>query len=751
MTPALERLRTLATDALDSGASVLTEPELYEVLELAGLHVPEHVVVTAEAAPVVWARVPKGPVVLKVVSRDILHKSDVGGVRFLEGSAVTPALVEDFLGEVSARWSKAHGRAPYLGGALVMRRVQYDRSRLGTEVIAGLRFSRDFGFVGMVGLGGVKAELFGARLPRQDSAALFSPSNAAAALREVEKTLVYQDLAGSLRGSTPVMTAHAWQGLLTFLCDVANAFSPLGTPGAPAIEELEFNPLLVDSEGQLVAVDGLARLTRATAEATRPPLDNLKAFFEPRRVCVAGVSSKGVNMGRIILRNLLRDGFPASELVVMKPGEAEIDGVRCVSSPAELTEPVDLAVLAVSAGVVPELMQGLVEGDKARGIIVIPGGMAEKEGGAQKQAAVEAVLERARRRPSKGPVVCGPNSMGVVSAPGHYDTTFIPEQRMPPRRAKAGNLAFISQSGAFTITRGSQLDALTPRYLVSAGNQMDLGVADFVSYVATDPKVQVIAVYVEGFKALDGLRFVQAAQAARAAGKQVILYKGGRSPEGQGTAAGHTAAIAGDYRACWHLSRAAGVLVAESFADFEGLVRVSCALANRHRAGRRVMLLSNAGFEVVGMADQLRGEVHDLSLARLSSETSQRIRAVLTRFKVDELVDVKNPLDLTPSSPDAAYVEVIEAALSDPDIDALVVGIVPMSPALASLGEALGTAQSLAATLPPVCARGSKPVVAVVDGGLLYTPLIHALEDGGVPVFRRADEAVRALGQWLSR
>ncbi|MDP1823301.1 MAG: acetate--CoA ligase family protein [Archangium sp.] len=759
MSKALELLLSLSKTALNAGhallpsrreSAVLTEPELYSVLNAAGLTVPEHVVL-----PVGAGHLASGPVVLKVVSRDILHKSDVGGVRFVQDGHVPPELVTNFLADVSARWEAVHGRAPRIEGALVMKRVDFDRSRLGAEVIAGLRASDDFGLVGMVGLGGLKTEVFGSRLPRREAAALFLPTDPAAALKELKETLVYRDLAGQLRGSTPLVKDETWLRLFAFLAEVAGAMNPVGAPDAPALEELEFNPFLVDASGQLVPVDALARVKWASPAPVRAPAHKLRAFFEPKTVCVAGVSSKGVNMGRIILRNLLRDGFTSDRLVVIKPGETEIDGVRCVASPAALSERVDLAVLAVSAAAVPELMASLVEGEKAESMIVIPGGMAEKEGGQEKQRLVEAVLARSRATAWGGPVVCGPNSMGVTSTPGHYDTTFIPAHRLSPRTGSVRNLAFLSQSGAFTITRGSHLEQIVPRYLVSAGNQMDLGIADFVSYVATDPEVKVIAAYVEGFKPGDGLRFLEAAKAARAGGKRVILYKGGRSPEGQGTAAGHTAAIAGDYRACWHLAAAAGVLIAESFAEFEGLVRVSCALADRQRSGRRVMLMSNAGFEVVAMADQLRGERWSMELARLSEQTRGAVRAALARCNVDGLVDVKNPIDVTPGAPDSAHVEIARAVLADDGVDALILGVVPMSPALASLGgggegpESISAATSLARTLPPLFAATKKPMVVVIDGGPLYEPLVRALEAAGLPVFRAADEAVRALGAWL--
>jgi acyl-CoA synthetase (NDP forming) len=744
------QLTSLARAALAEGRRVLLEPELYAVLEDAGLSVPAHVWIPPGARAITLpSALRDARVVLKVVSPDILHKSDVGGVRFVGGTQVTPEFLTTFLGEVSQAWSAAHGRAPDVRGSLVMAAVDFEKGRLGAEVLVGLRHTRDFGFVGLVGLGGVKAELFGSRLPREEATALFAPDDVEAALVEVKKTLVYRDLAGQLRGSTAALTDDAWRTVLRFLSSLARDADGL------RLEELEMNPLLLSRDGRLVAVDALARVAEVTPAALARPLEKLDAFFKPRTVCVAGVSGKGVNMGRVILRNLLRDGFPVDRLSVLKPGESEVDGVRCFPSPETLPERADLAVLAVAASAVPELLASFIQHDKANGLIVIPGGMAEKEGGAATQRKLEAMLAASRSTPGKGPLVLGPNSMGVASTPGGYDTTFIPEHKLPRATGPVKNLAFISQSGAFTITRASHLTQLSPRYLVSAGNQMDLTLGEVVDYVVDDDGVQVVAVYVEGFQPGDGLRFLAAARRARSKGKRVVLYQAGRSPEGAGTAAGHTASIAGDARVCWHLARAAGVRMAESFGDFEGLVRVACALAGREARGRRVMLMSNAGFEAVGMADNLRGETYALALAQLSPATKDAMRAALHRNKLDELVDVKNPLDITPGAPDAVHLDIARAALADDGVDALVLGVVPMSPNLATLAEApdeketLRLPDSLARTLPVLLRETTKPLVAVVDAGAHYEPLVRALEAGGVPVFRAADAAVRALGAWL--
>ena len=750
MTSALQRLGELSRAALAEGRAVLLEPELYGILSAARVAVPAHLWIPAGAGTVeLPTALRDGPVVLKVVSPDILHKTDVGGVRFLDGAEVTTEVVAGFLRSVAQAWERAHGRRPDLRGALVMARVDVDGTRLGAEVLIGLRHTRDFGFVGLVGLGGVKAELLGTRLPREEAAAIFLPEDAETPLTEVRKTLAYRDLAGQLRGSAPAVGDAAWRSILSLLSTLAHEVDGV------RLEELELNPLVLSREGRLMAVDAMARVTRATYPPSPRPLQKLDPFFRPRTICVAGVSGKAVNMGRVILRNLVSDGFPVERLSVLKPGQSEVDGVRCFPSPAELPERVDLAVLAVAAGALPELFEDFLRHDRAQGVIVIPGGMAETASGVATQRKLEGMLADARARPGNGPLVLGPNSMGVVSLPGGYDTTFIPEHKLPRARGPVRNLAFISQSGAFTLTRASHLPQLSPRYVVAAGNQMDLTIADLVEYLAEDGGVQVLAVYVEGFQPGDGRRFLETARRARRKGKRVILYQAGRSPEGAGTAAGHTASIAGDARVCWHLARAAGVSVAETFADFEGQVRVACTLAGREVRGRRVMLMSNAGFEVVAMADALHGETYALTLAELAPSTKDALRAVLRRHELAGLVEVKNPLDVTPGAADAVHLEIARAVLADERVDALVLGVVPFSPAVSTLAEAPDERQtlrhpgSLASTLPALFRETNKPLVTVVDAGLLYEPLVSALETGGLPVFRAADAAVRALGAWL--
>ena len=284
------------------------------------------------------------------------------------------------------------------------------------------------------------------------------------------------------------------------------------------------------------------------------------------------------------MRNLLREGFDPARIAIVKPEATEIDGCRCWPSLAALPEPVDLCVLAISAAQAPGALEEILALEKAESLIVIPGGLEEKAGAEAIVARLHERLAASRATTWRGPVVCGGNSLGVRSLPGRIDTLFIPEAKLP-LKGPAAPVALISNSGAFAVARAGKLGGLNPRYVVTAGNQMDLTIGDYLAFLAEDPEVKVFAVYVEGFRPLDGLRFAEAARAITQSGRSVVLYRAGRTAAGAAASASHTAAIAGDYAVTRALAREAGALVAETLEEFEEFVRLIARLGDRRPAG----------------------------------------------------------------------------------------------------------------------------------------------------------------------
>jgi acyl-CoA synthetase (NDP forming) len=293
--------------------------------------------------------------------------------------------------------------------------------------------------------------------------------------------------------------------------------------------------------------------------------------------------------------------------------------------------------------------------------------------------------------------------------------------------------------------------ALNPRYIITVGNQMDVTIGDYLTFLRDDRSLEVFAVYVEGFKPLDGLRFMEAARQIVASGRTVILYRAGRTAEGAKASASHTASIAGDYRVTRAMCEQAGVILADTLEDFDDLVRVFARLRDREASGLRLGALSNAGFESVAMADGLGV----LSLAPLSDQTKRRLHEILASNRIDSLVDVHNPLDVTPMAGDAAFEAIARALLADDTVDAAVIGCVPMTAALQTLPasethkEDLRRTDSVVSRLARLRHESTTPFVAVVDAGSLYDEMAAELEAAAIPTFRTADRAVRMLSVFL--
>ncbi|HSB54090.1 MAG TPA: hypothetical protein VLD58_07025, partial [Gemmatimonadales bacterium] len=177
-------------------------------------------------------------------------------------------------------------------------------------------------------------------------------------------------------------------------------------------------------------------------------------------------------------------------------------------------------------------------------------------------------------------------------------------------------------------------------------------------------------------------------------------------------------------------------------------------LRGKKIGGNRIAAVSSAGFETVGMADRLQSDDYRLQMASLASESLVAIGEVLRQNRLDLLVEVRNPLDINPGSDDRVHARIVEILAQDPHVDAVVVGIIPLGYNTRTLPGAnpyaFESGESFVKLLPPIAARSEKPVVAVVDAGTLFDPMVEALEEQGMAVFRSADQAVAALGRYIA-
>ena len=742
--------------ALQEGRDVLLEHELLDMLEAYGLPTPRHLFLPLGELgepPAALRAFVGSRGVLKVVSEKILHKSDVGGVVFLD--SVTPDALrlaaERMLAGLPAELRSS------VRGVVLEEAVSFEPG-LGHELLLGLRHSPDFGLVCTVGFGGTYVEALGEATRADQSTIVFKPgvTPPERLKRKLERSLFFRWASGGIRGvkgvTGPEQLHTALNRWLSAMDRLRHAVEAQGR----TVLELEFNPLVWDaSRAAWVPVDALMRLGPAPEHAPAFPIDKLRRGLHPKSAAIMGASAQSMNVGRIILRCMLEHGFPKDKLFAIRDDVSELDGAPCVPSLAALPMPVDLLVIAVGAATVPAVLAEAVKAGKVDGsVLLIPGGMGETEGG---KAIEQQVLEIVRQAPPETrPALIGNNSVGLASKPDRLDSLFIPREKLPRIEGGPGKVAFISQSGAFMITIMTKLDFMAPDYQISLGNQIDARISHFVEALADEPELTTYALYIEGFKPGDGERLALLTRQLRAAGRDVVIYKAGRSPLGRSATMGHTASIAGDYRVFADVLADAGALVADTFAEFVDLIRVSAMLHGRTYSGRGVAMLSNAGYEAVGLADNHKGADFELAPAKLSAETSQRIADALAKAKLSALVTVNNPLDLTPMANDAVHEACMRAMLDDAGVDAAVFGMVPLTamvqslPHGASARDVFDAPQGYANRAIALFQQTQKPFVIVLDGGRLYDPMTEYLQRGGVPVFRSADHAIRMLGRYVA-
>ncbi|MFN2239925.1 MAG: acetate--CoA ligase family protein, partial [Thermoanaerobaculia bacterium] len=717
----------------------LLEHEAYALLPALGIRVPEHLFVPFRDKinpDLTSLTFDARRLVAKVVAEGLLHKSDGGGVLFIDNDP------DEII--------RAHGllleRFPSARGILFTEWIEHDASP-ASELLLGIRNTPDFGPIVTIGAGGVLTEFLSANLLPGREIAIFSPAvdTPASIERALREKVITRLVTGDARGQKAKMALNELVALVTS----ALGFASSHVPGD--IAELEINPFVPTRKGG-IALDAVVRLAGPETPIPAPrPLEKIDRLLHPRSIAIAGVS-RSANPGRTMLNNLLSAGYPADSITVIKEGEEAIAGCRCVANLEALPAQVDLLLLAVPAEAIPEAIETAVEQQSAESILVIPGGLGESAGSTPLETRIREALDRSRESSWGGPVVNGGNCLGFHSRPGSVDTIFLPTWKLedPEQPRSEAPVAIVSQSGALAVSKLTKLAQLAPRYLISIGNQMDLTAADYLEWLGRDASIEVFAFYVEGFRPLDGERWVRAAQAIRMTGRPVILYRAGRTPAGQKATASHTAIVAGDAAVARELARTAGALTAETIEELEDLIRLFTLLRDRRPAGRRLAAMSNAGFESVAFADH----AGDLALTSLAEPTRARLEKIVESSRLERIVTIANPLDVNPMMGDEAFAAAAAAILEDGGSDLAVVGCIPLTPALNTLAaspnhsENIDDDSSVVSRL--LALRNSpKPWVAVIDAGSLYDPMASRLERGGVPVFRTADRALRALNRWV--
>lgn len=364
---------SLLKGAYDEGRRQLYEHEVYRLIELVGaISPPRHVFVPkgSTIAEEVLEQFPGERVVLKLVSPEVVHKSDAGAV------VIVPKSIEGVRSELD-RLVARHSDAVSVAGVLVVEFVEHESRGLGGELFVGIRATREFGPVIAAGLGGVQTEYLASKMRPGVAVAkaVALDTDAETFLEQFKETAAYDLLSGRVRGQDRLVSDGELLRCFRAFISIARKFCVDRGEEGPDIGEMEVNPFAFVGQ-RLVPLDGRGRLRPAAKAAPPRRLESVRAMLEPQTIGLIGVSQKEGSIGRIILANILRSGFDPAQLVVLKPDATELDGVKCVPSLSDLESPLDLLVITAPAAAVPDI----VANSNSRSAIVISGGAGEAEG-----------------------------------------------------------------------------------------------------------------------------------------------------------------------------------------------------------------------------------------------------------------------------------------------------------------------------------------------------------------------------------
>ncbi|MFJ2256734.1 acetate--CoA ligase family protein [Streptomyces sp. NPDC087844] len=622
------RVRKLLDAVRALGRTALTAPEGKVIADAYAIAVPGEELATDVDEAVAYAARFGGPVVMKIVSPDILHKTDAGGVIVgVEGAADVRAAFHKIIENARAYDAKAH-----IEGVQVQELLPQ-----GQEVIVGAVTDPTFGKVVAFGLGGVLVEVL------KDVTFRLAPVDPDEALSMLDSIRAAEILRG-VRGA-PAVDRWAIAEQIRRVSELVSDF--------PDIAEVDLNPVIATPEGA-VAADIRVILAESVPKPRRKYgrdeiLTSMRRLMQPSSVAVIGASNEQGKIGNSVMRNLIDGGF-SGEIHPVNPKADDILGRKAYKSVTDVPGEVDVAVFAIPAKFVASALEEVGR----KGIpnaVLIPSGFAETgEQGLQDE--LVAIGER------YGVRLLGPNIYGYYSTWQDLCATFC-----TPYDVKGG-VALTSQSGGIgmAILGFARTTKTGVSAIVGLGNKSDLDEDDLLTWFGEDPNTKCIAMHLEDLK--DGRAFVDAARAT-VRKKPVIVLKAGRTAAGARAAGSHTGALAGDDAVYEDILKQAGVIRAPGLNEMLEYARGLPVLPTPR--GDNIVIITGAGGSGVLLSDAVTD--NGLSLMEIPPDLDASFRKFIPPFGA-----AGNPVDITGGEPPSTYEATIRLGLEDPRIHSLVLG-----------------------------------------------------------------------------
>jgi acetyl coenzyme A synthetase (ADP forming)-like protein len=688
-------------DVLDrvkaEGRTSLTAPEGKLVCDAYGIPVPKEGVANSAQDAAKLADGMGYPVVLKIVSPDILHKTEAGGVLVgLKSADEVSKGYETIL--ANAKKYKADAK---IDGVQVQQMLKG-----GTEVIVGSITDGSFGKLVAFGLGGVLVEVL------KDITFRLAPATREDAFSMLDGIQAAEMLHG-VRGGDPVNR----EALADVIVKVSQLVSDF-----PEISELDLNPVFATKQDATAAdvrivVDFDAKPRPAT-RSNDEIVTAMNRIMRPKAVAVIGASAEAGKIGNSVMKNLINGGY-RGEIYPIHPKADEIMGYKAYKSVKDVPGVIDTAVFAIPAKFVAAALTECGE-KKIPGAVLIPSGFAE----ANEPELQEEIVEIGKKYNVR---LMGPNIYGFYYTPENLCATFCTAYDVK------GSAALSSQSGGIgmAIIGFSRSAKMGVSAIVGLGNKSDIDEDDLLAFFEQDPNTTIIAQHCEDLK--DGRAFAEAAKRVSKK-KPVVVLKAGRTSAGAKAAASHTGALAGNDKIYEDVFKQSGVIRARSLRQLLEFARGIPVLPTPK--GENVVIITGAGGSGVLLSDAVVD--NGLSLMSFPPDLDEAFKKFIPPFGASG-----NPVDITGGEPPKTYQNTVRLGIEDDRIHALILGywhtIVTPPMVFAKL---------MVEVYEEMKAKGkNKPVVASLAGDVEVEEAADYLYQHGIPAYAYSTELpVEVLG-----
>lgn len=470
-------------------------------------------------------------------------------------------------------------------------------------------------------------------------------------------------------------------------------------------------------------------------------MDKLDSIFSPQSLAVVGASTTPGKVGHDIFVNILKGGYRGT-LYPVNPSARSVSSVRAYPSVTDIPDDIDLTMIILPPGPALAATQEAIE-KGTKGIVIVSAGFREvgKEG-LEVENKIVSLCRQAGVR------LIGPNCLGVINPLPNVRLNASFSARMP----KAGNISFISQSGALCT---AVLDFAADRdfgfsKFISIGNKADVDELDLLRYFHQDAETEVIMLYLEELRR--GPEFIEAVKEITCGDFRptpVLVIKSGRTGAGARAAASHTGALAGTEGVYDAIFQQSGIIRVDSIDELFDFATAfayknESALGKLRRKvpdGNRVAIVTNAGGPGIVATDMT--ESSGLKLAKFQEETIEALDSHLPKT-----ANLQNPVDVIGDAPMDRYENALAAVIRDEGVDGALVILTPQS-----MTDVLGTAEAIVR----IARRSYKPILCCFMGIIDVTSGVKYLQEQGIPVFKFPENAAKAFGalyqysRWLNR